>query len=70
MCFALFIATGSFFLGQQKMLPHEWQHSPWLFAPVLAPLVLLPFWLARTYLTRAFSAPAAAIAYASSEDKS
>lgn len=69
MCFALFIAAGSFFLGQQKMLPHEWQGSAWLFAPVLAPLVLMLFWLARTYLARAFSAPSAAVAYAAGEER-
>jgi hypothetical protein len=50
MCFSLFVATGSFFLGQQKMLPQDWRGSAWLFVPVFAPLVLLLFWLAHTYL--------------------
>ncbi|MBI1213078.1 MAG: hypothetical protein GC190_16565 [Alphaproteobacteria bacterium] len=69
MCFSLFIATGSFFLGQQQVLPKEWHGSPLLFLPVLAPLALMVFWLARTYLTAAFRAPQGSVAYASSEDR-
>ena len=44
MCFAFFVASASFFLGQQKMLPAA-LHGPWLFVPALAPLVFMIFWL-------------------------
>jgi uncharacterized membrane protein len=49
MCVSLFIATGSFFLGQQQMLPKAWHGSPALFIPVLAPLLLMLFWLGHTW---------------------
>jgi uncharacterized membrane protein len=45
MCAAMFFATGSFFLGQQKVMPHAVQGSPFLFVLALAPLVLMIFWL-------------------------
>jgi hypothetical protein len=51
MCVALTIATGSFFLGQQKIMPVWMQGSPVLFVPVFAPLVLMFFWLIRVQLT-------------------
>lgn len=52
MCFALFFAAGSFFLGQQKVMP-VWMHgSPLLFIPALAPLGFLIFWLIRVRLKR------------------
>ena len=47
MCTALFIGTGSFFLGQQKVLPDRLQGSPSLVALALAPLLLMVIWLAR-----------------------
>ena len=47
MCAALTIASGSFFLGQQKVMPAFMQGSPWLFVPVFAPLLLMLFWLIR-----------------------
>ena len=51
MCFGFFIATGSFFIGQQKVMP-VWMHgSPILLALGVAPLVLLLFWLIRVRLT-------------------
>jgi len=50
MCAALTIATGSFFLGQQKVMPEFMKGSPWLFVPVLVPLLLMLFWLIRTRL--------------------
>jgi hypothetical protein len=47
MCFALFFAAGSFFIGQQKVMP-AWLHgSPILLALGLAPLGFLVFWLLR-----------------------
>ena len=54
MCAALFIASGSFFLGQQRIMPAFMQGSPWLFVPVLAPLLLMVFWLIRVRLAERF----------------
>jgi uncharacterized membrane protein len=50
MCFGLFIATGSFFLGQQQVFPVWLRGSPILFIPALLPLVLLIFWLLRVWI--------------------
>ena len=47
MCFALFFAAASFFLGQQKVMPAFMHGSPLLFIPALAPLALMIFWLVR-----------------------
>jgi hypothetical protein len=47
MCFAFFIATGSFFLGQQDVLPQALRGSPILFVLAFAPFALMFFWLAR-----------------------
>jgi hypothetical protein len=52
MCFAFFIATGSFFLGQQDVLPAAVRGSPALFALAFAPFALMLFWLARLKLAR------------------
>jgi len=54
MCFALFIATGSFFLGQQKVMPAFMHGSPILVALGIAPLPFMIFWLARVRLTSRF----------------
>src|SRR5205814_7606394 len=48
MCFALFFAAASFFLGQQKVMPAFMHGSPLLFIPAFAPLVFMLFWLVRT----------------------
>ena len=47
MCFAFFIATGSFFLGQQDVLPQVVRGSPILFVLGFAPLAIMLFWLVR-----------------------
>ena len=47
MFFALFIATGSFFLGQQDVMPQAVRGSPVLFVLAFAPFALMLFWLAR-----------------------
>ena len=47
MCFGLFIATGSFFLGQQQVFPAFVRGSNALFVPAILPLVLMIFWLIR-----------------------
>jgi hypothetical protein len=60
MCVALFIAAGSFFLGQPKVFPPFLRGSPILFVPEIAILGLLVFWLLRVGLPgRARSAAAA-----------
>jgi hypothetical protein len=51
MCFGLFIATGSFFLGQQQVFPRWLRGSPALFVPALLPLVLLIFWVFRVWFS-------------------
>ena len=45
--FALFFAAGSFFIGQQKVMPLWMQGSPVLYVLGLAPLAFLIFWLIR-----------------------
>ena len=47
MCFAFFIATGSFFLGQQKVMPAAVRGSPVLFLLSFAPFAVMLFWLVR-----------------------
>lgn len=55
MCTAFFVATGSFFIGQQKVMPH-WMHGAWyLFVLGLAPLILMIFWLIRVRFTNGFT---------------
>ncbi len=54
MCFALFIAAGSLFLGQQKVFPASWRGSPILRAPPLLTLILMVFWIVRVSFTNAF----------------
>ena len=46
-CLALFIASGSFFLGQQRVMPVWMRGSPWLFVPTFAPLLVMVYWLVR-----------------------
>ena len=50
MCFALFIATASFFLGPSQRLPAFLRHSPLRPVPVLLVLLVMLFWLARVSL--------------------
>ena len=47
MCFGLFIATGSFFLGQQQVFPAWMRGSAFLAILGVLPLPLLIFWLFR-----------------------
>ena len=54
MCFALFIAAGSLFLGQQQVFPKSWRGSFLFFLPELAIAGLLIFWLCRVLLTKAY----------------
>jgi len=52
MCFSLFIASGSFFLGQAKVIPKPIRILPLLAIPALLPLVLLLYWLVRVLFTK------------------
>ena len=52
MCFALFIATGSFFIGQMKFVPAPIRYVPLLIALGFAPLFFLLYWMWRVRLRR------------------
>jgi len=52
MCFALFIATGSFFIGQMKFVPAPLRITPLLIALGVAPLLVLLYWMWRVRLRR------------------
>ncbi len=52
MCFAMFIATASFFLGQAKVLPEELRHIGLLAAPVLVVLGVMLFWWVKVSFGR------------------
>jgi hypothetical protein len=54
MCFGWFIATGSFFLGQQQVFPRFLQGSAVLLLLGILPLLLLIFWLFRVRYARAY----------------
>lgn len=47
MCFALFIATGSFFLGQMKFIPEPARIVPLLLVLAFAPIPFLLYWMWR-----------------------
>ena len=47
MCLGLFIATGSFFIGQQRDMPISVRGSPILLLLGVAPLIAMIFWLVR-----------------------
>ena len=55
MCFGLFIATGSFFIGQTKFIPAPIRVMPVLFGLGVAPLVILLYWMWRVRLRRRVS---------------
>ena len=55
MCFAFFIATGSFFIGQQDILPAAVRGSPILFVLGLAPLAIMALWLIRLRFAKALA---------------
>jgi len=54
MCFGLFIATGSFFIGQPQVFPAFIRKTNLLFIPGILPLVLMIFWLIRVRFTKAY----------------
>ena len=47
MCFGLFVATGSFFLGQMKFMPEPVRIVPLLLVLGFAPIVFLFYWMWR-----------------------
>ena len=47
MCFALFVATGSFFLGQMKFIPEPVRIVPLLLVLAFAPILFLFYWMWR-----------------------
>jgi hypothetical protein len=59
MCFSFFIATGSFFLGQQQVFPKAWRGSVVWFVPALLPLAAMIYWLVRVRLKNAYKTNAA-----------
>ncbi len=54
MSFGLFIASGSFFLGQQQVFPVRWRGSVVLMVLGLFPLGLLVFWGVRVRFGKSF----------------
>lgn len=56
MGFAMFVATGSFFLGQADEIPEPLRIWPLLALPVVAVVLFTPFWLVRV-LRRGRRAP-------------
>ncbi|NWG55011.1 MAG: hypothetical protein HXY28_14965 [Hydrogenophilaceae bacterium] len=60
MCFGLFIASGSLFLGQMQVFPEPMREIIFLAPPAFAPLVALIYWLVRVRLRPGRPAPQAA----------
>ena len=54
MCFALFIATGSFFLGQPQVFPPALRGSVYLVVLAVFPLPLMVYWLIRVRFRNAY----------------
>ena len=44
MCFAMFLATGSFFLGQPQVFPEPLRSGPLRARPVLAVVLIMAYW--------------------------
>jgi hypothetical protein len=75
MCFAFFIATGSFFLGQQQVFPKDLQGSPVLLVLAFAPFAAMAFWLVRVRFSKMLSrltlrAPAPSLPFMGREARS
>jgi hypothetical protein len=51
MCFALFIASSAFFLGQAQLFPAVIRHTPALWILGFLPLFLLAYWVVRVRFT-------------------
>lgn len=55
MCFALFVATGSFFLGQMKFIPEPVRILPLVLALAFAPIPFLLYWMWRVSIRHRLS---------------
>lgn len=55
MCFGLFVATGSLFLGQMQMFPEWLRDTPILYVAALAPLPFLLFWMLYVRISRRYN---------------
>ena len=55
MCFGLFIATGSFFLGQQQVFPAFLRGSLFLTVLAVLPFPLMIYWLIRVRFSKAYN---------------
>ena len=62
LCVGLFVASGSFFIGQQADMPAVVRGSPILLALGAAPLVAMVYWLFRAGRSRSTRASASALA--------
>jgi high-affinity Fe2+/Pb2+ permease len=58
MSFAFFFAAGSFFLGQQKVMPQSMHGAWYLTVLALAPLAVMAFWLIRIRFGQRFKSSA------------
>jgi hypothetical protein len=72
MCFALFFATASLFLGQPRAFPEALRHSPLLYVPVLVVIAMGVFWVLRVRFGKAYRkspkvAPPAAARFANDQ---
>jgi hypothetical protein len=65
MCYGLFIATGSFFLGQQQVFPAFLRCSIFLTLAALLPLPLLIYWFLRVRFSKAYKNQLSATRYRS-----
>jgi len=54
MCFGLFIATGSFFLGQQQVFPAYLRGSVVLTVLAVLPFPVMIYWLIRVRFSNAY----------------
>lgn len=54
MCFALFVSSGSLFLGQMQVFPAWLRDTPVLYVLGLAPLPFLIFWVFRVRLVQKY----------------
>lgn len=66
MCFAMFIATGSFFLGQPKFIPEAIRDAQLHFVPVIVVVALFLYWLIRVLFTRWYTRESAQDLHATS----
>jgi hypothetical protein len=56
MCFGLFIATGSFFIGQPQVFPAFIRETNLLFVLGILPLIVMIFWFFRVRFTKVYPA--------------